>query len=493
MALKNKIIPFLLLLFILSVVEGFIIPTVSAHDGVNLTIHMDETGFNPRELRIERGQKVVFENKSKDPRWPASNIHPTHDIYPEFDPKRVILPGRGWSFVFDRAGTWKMHDHLYPQFTGAVTVIETEARGPSIFTKIVSFFERLFPKRDTQYDPEIKKDSKAIFTDDKALYSYVKKFGAKATINRLHELEVQGVGDCHQRAHKAGRLSYSLIGNGTFKEIRTVECHSGYFHGVMEAFFKEKGSKDLVKNLRMICGNEKNPFLAHQCFHGIGHGLTAWSDYEIPESLRNCDLLPEGQGSCHSGVFMENVVGALALDDAKNNAVDLKDKHVSKYLSADLLYPCNAVEEKYQGTCYFFQTSRMMQIVGPDFAKIATTCDTIPENYKHLCFMSMGRDSSGYHQQDIQSTQKECARVTNKDNRIKCLTGAEEDLFWDPQGQDTALRFCALLTDHDEKKGCYETIFARAPQVLLSKEAREVFCEKSENTYQNLCRSYNKI
>lgn len=489
MVWRNKI-TFLLSLFLL-----LHISPVSAHDNINPAIHMDKNGFTPAEITIKKGQKIVFENKDSKDRWPASNIHPTHEIYSEFDPKKPVPPGGSWTFVFDKPGIWRMHDHLLPQQTGRITVEEELQKNKvpkmNIYRKFYNYLKRIFYK-DPQYNPKIRRDSKEIFTDDKALYSYLKKFGASVAIARLHELEVAGVGDCHQRAHKTGRISYELIQNEAFKEIKTFECHSGYFHGVMEAFFKENGATDLTHNLRMICGYDKNAFTAHQCFHGIGHGLMAWSDYELPETLKYCDLLPEGQGSCHSGAFMENVVGALALDETKKSNVDLKDKHVSKYLSPDLLYPCNSVEEKYQGTCYFFQTSRMMQIIGSDFAKIAESCGTVPEKYRYLCFMSMGRDSSGHHQQDIESTQKECALISNKEYRINCLTGAEEDLFWDPAGQDTAIRFCALLKDVKEKSECYKIIFTRAPQVILSKSDLEKFCLKSEDSFQKYCESFIK-
>ena len=54
--------------------------------------------------------------------WPASNIHPTHMIYPEFDAKRPVASGKDWSFTFTKKGTWRYHDHLNPEATGTVVV-----------------------------------------------------------------------------------------------------------------------------------------------------------------------------------------------------------------------------------------------------------------------------------------------------------------------------------------------------------------------------------
>jgi plastocyanin len=89
-----------------------------------LTIVMGDDEYTPSDITIQKGQTVVFKNESVDWRWPASNLHPTHDIYPQFDPKEPVAPGSEWSFRFDQAGDWRMHDHLAPYITGTITVKE---------------------------------------------------------------------------------------------------------------------------------------------------------------------------------------------------------------------------------------------------------------------------------------------------------------------------------------------------------------------------------
>src|SRR5688572_30991888 len=48
-------------------------------------VHLQTSGYEPRTLTIPAGTTVVFENKSTTDLWPASNIHPTHEIYSDFD------------------------------------------------------------------------------------------------------------------------------------------------------------------------------------------------------------------------------------------------------------------------------------------------------------------------------------------------------------------------------------------------------------------------
>lgn len=87
------------------------------------TIHRVENGYEPHEVTIHQGETVSFVNESSDFHWPASDVHPTHSIYSEFDPREPIAPGETWSFTFDRAGAWEFHDHLRANFKGVITVL----------------------------------------------------------------------------------------------------------------------------------------------------------------------------------------------------------------------------------------------------------------------------------------------------------------------------------------------------------------------------------
>lgn len=92
--------------------------------GETYIIEMASGGFSPSELAIQRGDTIVWQNIDEEFRWPASNIHPTHEIYPEFDPDDPIGPGTSWRFTFRRSGEWQFHDHLQPRYIGVITVVD---------------------------------------------------------------------------------------------------------------------------------------------------------------------------------------------------------------------------------------------------------------------------------------------------------------------------------------------------------------------------------
>ncbi|MCI0826274.1 MAG: hypothetical protein J4N73_00670 [Chloroflexi bacterium] len=451
--------------------------------GKEITVFIDEQGYDPKSFEIAQGDTVIFENVGEEPHWPASNIHPTHRMYPEagaeycgtdeqltsFDACAPLMPGDSYRFKFNHPGTWRFHDHLNPEFGGKVNVLEVEGiADPALQTEPTERPERA-------YDDDIPEISPEIFQDEGALYSYIRKYGPALTIQYLYELQAE-YGDCHSTAHKAGRYAYEIFNAQAFQTC-SAECHSGCYHGATESYFRDKGTANLEQDLAIICSSGLNPFFSHQCFHGVGHGLMAFSDYELLDALSNCDLIPDGAESCYSGVFMENVVGGLSPTIG----------HFTDYLSDDPQFPCDIVPEKYKNACYFYQTSRMVQIFDWDFSKVAEACGEAGERYQQPCFESMGRDVGGLRLDNNIDAIADCGAAPLGNPRIWCLTGAVQNSFWVPDGQDVALDFCSRLDVPGEKQSCYDTIIRRAPLVIEAEADLEAFCLKAEESFQDEC------
>lgn len=94
------------------------------------TIEITSIGFNPKSLSIDAGDRVTFVNKDSKPHWPASDVHPTHTVYPEsggcigskFDACKGLGEGESYSFRFNEKGSWDYHDHLRPSSGGTISV-----------------------------------------------------------------------------------------------------------------------------------------------------------------------------------------------------------------------------------------------------------------------------------------------------------------------------------------------------------------------------------
>ena len=82
-------------------------------------------GFSPVTLTVKKGTTVKFVNTSGQKMSVASDPHPSHTNYPEFDQFKSDAKGKDeYSFVFDKAGAWGYHDHFKASNKGTVVVTE---------------------------------------------------------------------------------------------------------------------------------------------------------------------------------------------------------------------------------------------------------------------------------------------------------------------------------------------------------------------------------
>ena len=80
--------------------------------------HIWDILYQPRCIAIT----ALWVNESSDFHWPASNIHPTHALYSEFDSLKPIVQGESWTFTFTKTRKWNFHDHLRANKGGIVIV-----------------------------------------------------------------------------------------------------------------------------------------------------------------------------------------------------------------------------------------------------------------------------------------------------------------------------------------------------------------------------------
>ncbi|WP_419931745.1 cupredoxin domain-containing protein [Candidatus Poriferisodalis sp.] len=423
--------------------------------------------FVPERLEIVTGDTVTFVNESEWGVWPASNIHPTHEIYPEFDPLREIPPGESWSFKFTRRGTWRYHNHSLASETGVIISSggPEEALAPLDLDVDIPKFA----------DPPADIDPVALLENLDLLELYVSMYGPDAAVHALREAtESTGV-RCHDMAHQAGRVSYQLFGVAAFT-ITPHECDSGAIHGVLEALFAERGTAHLEADMRAVCSG-MNRYRADDCYHGVGHGIMAWTGYELHESLGICDTLDEpDRNPCYSGVFMENgVAGTSGLSDHSSEYISLVDPH----------YPCNEVAQRYVRACYDWQPSNLllhMKLTADELIEFCTG-DLMGE-VRGLCVRSW----SSFHanSNSLWSDANGLAALCDSDrltdgDRHDCVDGVYMSRFSESASAAVMTGFCSALDRRPPQQReladrCWAGLLRLAPLVLDEPETIDTFC-----------------
>ena len=448
-------------------------------------------GFVPARLDVETGTRVVLVDESGEQLAPRFGVaqadshsgaqtdhHGAHSpdhhsdapVWKSDDPHGDDH-GREWAHAFDVSGYWRYHNHQNPSHTGLIVALPPA--GTKLEPLVVEGEALSFPEAPALTHGEYRE----LLQDTEAVREFMKAHGPHNTLKVLRQGEVETGLDCHQSAHHLGRMTFAEYGAAASISVEET-CRSGMRHGMMEQLFVTRGITNLADDVDVLCPSEDDYFSRHQCLHGVGHGVMAWTAYEIEDALKLCDLLSgeASQRSCYTGIFMENVVSGLSAQVGQSSAyVDRSDPH----------YPCNILDERYVDDCYWYQTSQMLVVFNRDLELVAQACQEAPPVARRSCFGSYGRDLSGIHGRSPLMINHYCGLAPSVQFRGACIDGAARTLFWEESQQDDGLALCAAVEDPLLAESCYESVFGQARTVLGDLEP---FCGKAPDQWQDRCR-----
>lgn len=387
-------------------------------------IKITADGFSPRQVTIEKNSTVIFLNENRVDHWPASDFHPTHSIYPEFDPKKPIIPQSAWELQMNKIGIWKYHDHLYPHRKGVIKVVgESDKQKFALFDSLNKFIEQLeysilmFFSRTKVKDKFINNSNTIKIDDFKKLkaeeqYEYLEKIIKQFGFQNAWEYIYQ-----HDLAHFLGAKIYESEGLSGLSFCNPSFAF-GCYHGFSEAAFASNLDKldELGKSCQQVGHINSGPWAS--CIHGIGHGVaTYFETIKLEESLVICDKLLQGANYCHDGVFMEFALSA--------------PKSLYEVEKKDPLYPCNKIEPIYRQGCARQQPHVMMKYYGLAFRQIADIClKSTDKTIKFHCIDAIGLLIGQKSEGNPQIIINECKLISNIEAPSQCISAAAGEIVF---------------------------------------------------------------
>ena len=425
---------------------GIFTPAVGAHTETQV-IKMVPGGFEPQEATIDENSAVIFVNQDTIGRWPASNNHPTHELYPEFDPKREIAPGESWAFKPKSIGGWKYHDHVNPHLRGVLTVlgegksekVAEQSKSFSLKDRLRALFQsvKLFFSNLTYNAPAQEKFKKLAPEEQFEQLEKIAKVGGAgkgwAYLQDTYRGQAGSSGNIHDLAHLSGRLIFEdkgLSGISTCTSTFAFGC----YHGLLDVAFSDslEGLLTAEKECSKLGNPSSGPY--GSCVHGIGHGVASYYDSrDLEKSLESCNTLSAGQAFCHDGVFMEFARGARG----------------DFYLKVNPFYPCNTLETRFGGAysvaCGRNQPTIFISKFGMNFDQAAMNCvdNTLSKDFKVACVDALGFMLAG--SKDTRSIISGCQSIGLDEYTANCLKAAAGELIFQdvPGWQQAAPEVCA--------------------------------------------------
>ena len=409
-------------------------------------------------------------------------MHPTHEIYTDFDPKRSLSPGENWTFTFTHAGRWRYHDHLSASSGGLVVVVE---KGVSSIRE---------PKKLRDCEP-VPSDLKQQCWDDLLAYTLREKGLERAfdLFADLYATDPDIPKECHGWGHLLGSEAYRLYRLDKQTELpeETSYCGYGFYHGFLETLITDTGSPDkALAFCQSLRARGEKEDLYRNCIHGIGHGGAA-DLIESPDMYgklqeainrggslcRDLTSTPTELRECTDGVFNE-----LVLDLFYGKYGLVWDEYVEEQ---DPLALCRKQDVSLRTSCYFEFMGPFENLFRGDFLKAASyVISAIPEQTNET--IAIRKLSADFMQSEIVEDEYyshvQTCRTLPTYALEPCLGGIHIGLLahGEPRREyERGLAFCAsALLLKEEASTCYrwmeEHLAVRYEKALFKKACASI-------------------
>lgn len=202
--------------------------------------------------------------------------------------------------------------------------------------------------------------------------------------------------------------------------------------------------------------------------------MNAYS-YDVFPAVKRCDEFTENveKRICYEGLFMENT----NFDSIPFAALDENDLH----------YPCNQLEEKYVGACYYYHISHILREKGNVDAALKE-CDNLEKEVnKRFCYLGMGRQISPSFFNNIEGIVPVC-QLGLPEYQNFCFQGALIVLNED-SGFDKGFEVCKTFPE-SFKEDCYTLMGSWISIANSDVEQMVKECSKAESIeYVETCKS----
>ena len=319
--------------------------------------------------------------------------------------------------------------------------------------------------------------------------------------------------DIHLVGHLIGDELYKQQGIEGMKYC-THDFRNACSHTVVIGALLEDGLS-VLDQVHDVCKKAPGGSGAYtMCFHGFGHGVLAYTEYDVADATELCRQVGTKEFSnreyheCAGGITMEMVSGI--------HDPDLWAKKRLEYVREDdplALCKNDAFPDDVKPMCYVYITPEIFTAAGADlntpnpdtFKKAFSYCAALPVSEvsnREACFGGLGKEFVVLVQdrdiRKINETPDEklaridtwCALAGEGDGQQSCLTYALNSLYWGGENDaNVSIRFCGLLSEDGNRTQCFEQLISNVSFFVRDSAYREHFCSALPDEFMSQCRA----
>jgi hypothetical protein len=251
------------------------------------------------------------------------------------------------------------------------------------------------------------------------------------------------------------------------------------------------------------------------CFHGLGHGVLAYTDYDLEKAVALCaktatkEFQSKEEYECIGGTIMEIISGG-------GHDPKLWEERSKLYLRIDdPLYPCTSsfMPENARPLCFSYLTPHLLLVAGADlgnpkpedYRRAFKYCEGISSSdiqNRDACFGGFGKEfvvlAKGRDIRKIESLSEDemrnvyewCNQSGNKNGVKSCIRHAINSLFWGGENDvSISINFCNGIPDATYKSECLNHLIGTVNYYIKKTSLKKSFCSKLPENFQNECKT----
>lgn len=318
--------------------------------------------------------------------------------------------------------------------------------------------------------------------------------------------------DIHLLGHIIGDELYKQQGLKGIS-ICTDDFRNACSHSIVIGTLLEKG-EEALSDISEICRKAPGGSGAYtMCFHGLGHGVLAYTDYELEKAVLLCKKT--GTPEYNNREYMECVGGtAMEMIGGVHDKAVRIEKSKEYFKENDALYPCNAdfMPVEVRAICYLYLTPHLFEAAGGDlgnptprdFEGAFQLCDVIPEEdtfNRDACFGGFGkeftvlandrdvRNIERMNAQQLKTVYDWCTLAEHEDGILSCINSAVKSLYWGGENDSlVAIRLCRVIDSQKRQGFCFERLINEVNFYISDVAYRREFCTQVPTAYDIMCK-----
>jgi hypothetical protein len=333
----------------------------------------------------------------------------------------------------------------------------------------------------------------------------------------LRYADIPSTIDIHRIAHNIGYVHFEQKGLRGIYDC-TTDFRNACEHAIVVQALITLGTQALY-DVAKVCSEGPGGLSAYvHCFHGVGHGLMAYLNYDYEETVGTCkkvyDIAVSLRPEVTTELLWHECVGGATMELTQGeHDKNAWEKAKRTYMpAADILMPCNAdfMPEEVRTACYAYLKPRFLEAAGATrgvaspqaYPKALSYCKLIPEDRfgsRDGCYAGFGAAFAYFANGDARTLEHMsesaivnvhawCAFAEDARGQRICDLSALDNIFWGGQSESpSSVLYCRLAPDTAIKESCFTTLISYAQESFQNQQKLTAFCRQLPSEYREAC------